>query len=115
MRVRIQKTPINLAAQVPATHVPAYLTPQDTVAQPIMTAPPTNTTPELPPTSRELQLPLTSAPRSSSTNTIKNGQTDVKNPNYYKFDQDDSCPQNWLQPRRNRRVGDIESIQPSVV
>ena len=43
--------------------VPANLAPQVTVAQPIMIAPPTNTTQELPPTSHELQIPSTSVPR----------------------------------------------------
>ena len=46
-----------------------------------------------------------------------------KSPEYHGFDQDDSSgestnsgpPPNWLQRRQKRRVGDIESLQPSLV
>ena len=45
-----------------------------------------------------------------------------KNPKLYGFENDDSsgestssCPPNFGQPRRNRRAGDVESEQPSVI
>ena len=45
-----------------------------------------------------------------------------KSPKYYGYYKEDSsgestnsCPPNFAPPRKKRRVGDIESIQPSVV
>ena len=76
MRVCMPKVPTNLASQVPVIQAPANLAPQDAaaqapanialqgiVAQTLITAPPSNTTQELPPTALELQLSSTSAPR----------------------------------------------------
>ena len=97
--------------------------PQVTVFQPIIIAPPIRTTQKLPPTSHELQIPSTSAPREALQEVLpKAGKGARESPKNYGFDQDDSsgvstnsCPPNWLQPRRKRQVGNIESIQPSVV
>ena len=45
-----------------------------------------------------------------------------KSPKYYGYDKDDSsgestnsCPQNFVQPQRKQRAGDVESVQPSIV
>ena len=52
----------------------------------------------------------------------KNVKKDTKKTKYFGFDNGDSsvestssCPPNLMQPRRKKRVGDVVTVQPSVV
>ena len=71
----------------------------------------------------EIILPSTSAPAIALQQIpIRATKRTRKSPKYYGCDKEDSscestnsCPPNFAPPRRKRRVGNIESIQPSVV
>ena len=128
MRVRMPKVRANLAPpetntenvtnvspQVASSNTLTDLVPQNTDYQPLIAAPPTSTT-------SELQLPSTSAPLEPFQQfVLKTSKRTRKCPKYCGIDNDDSsgestnsCPPNLMQPRKTRRVADIEPVQPSV-
>ena len=106
----------DLASQNTTPHASTNLATQDTAAQPLVAAPTSST-------AQELQLPSTSAPMEALQKILpKTTERERKSPKYSGFDNDDSSgettnslPTNLTQPRRKRRVGDIESVQPSVL
>ena len=109
------KVPDNFAPQV-IPEIPEAAPEQQIITGEVLIAPPpTNTQQEalLSPS-----VPTTTLPH-TLTRTTKRTR---KSPKYYGYDKEDSsgdstnsCPPNFAPPRRKRRVGDIESIQPSVV
>ena len=116
MRVRMPKIPENFAPQV-LPEIPEAAPEQQIITGEILIAPPpTNNQPEV-------ILSTTSAPAIALQQLpIKRTKRTRKSPKYYGYDKEDSsgeytnsCPPNFAPPRRKRRVGDIESIQPSVV
>ena len=115
-RVRMPKIPENFALQV-LPEIPEAAPEQPIITGEVLIAPPpTNNQPEL-------ILPSTSAPAIALQQIpIRATKRTRKSPKYYGYDKEDSsgestnsCPPNSDPPRRKRRVGDIESIQPSVV
>ena len=78
-----------------------------------------------PPTGQqaELTIPATAAPVEALQQVPSQATKRTrKTPKYYGYDNEDSssestnsCPPNFLLPRRKRRAGDIVSVQPSVV
>ena len=78
-----------------------------------------------PPTNNqsELAIPFTSAPAATLQQVQPRATKRTrKSPKYYGYDKDDSsgestnsCPPNFVQTRRKRRAGDVESVQPSIV
>ena len=82
----------------------------------LIAPPPTNT-------QQEALLSSPSVPTTTLPHTLtRTTKRTRKSPKYYGYDKEDSsgdstnsCPPKFAPPRRKRRVGDIESIQPSVV
>ena len=110
------KVPENFAPPVMSSQTEATPEPQIILSEVIIASPPTSQNSRLTP-------PSTSAPvetlQQIPPRTTKRTR---KSPKYYGYDNDDSsgestnsCPPNFLQPRRKRRAGDVESIQPSVI
>ena len=115
MRVRMPKVPENFATPETSSQPEATPEPQIITSE-VIIAPPTDQR-------SELILPSTSAPvealQQIPPRTTKRKR---KSPKWYGYDNDDSsgestnsCPPIFLQPRRKRRAGDVESVQPSVV
>ena len=116
MRVRMPKIPENFAPQV-FPEIPEAAPEQQIITGEVLIAPPTtNNQPEVllsSPSDPAITLPHIPTRATKRTR---------KSPKYYGYDKEDSfgestnsCPPNFAPPRRKRRVGDIESIQPSVV
>ena len=116
MRVRMPKIPENFAPQeLPAIQETAPE--QQIITTEVLIAPP--------PTKNqsELAIPSTSAPAAALQQVQPRATKRTrKSPKYYGYDKDDSsgestnsCPPNFVQPRRKRRAGDVESVQPSIV
>ena len=116
MRVCMPKIPKNFAPQVLPEIPEATPEQQIITGEVLMAPPPTNNQPEL-------ILPSTSAPAIALQQIpIRAAKRTRKSPKYYGYDKGESsgdstnsCPPNFAPPRRKRRVGDTESIQPSVV
>ena len=116
MRVRMLKIPENFAPQeLPAIQETA---PEQHIitTEVLIAPPPTNNQSKLaiPSTSAEAAALQQVQPRATKRTR--------KSPKYYDYDKDDSsgestnsCPPNFVQPRRKRRAGDVESIEPSIV
>ena len=123
------KSNIARAMCVRMPEIPENFAPQETSSQPEATPEPQIITSEViiapPPTGQrsELNLPSTSAPVEVSQQIPPRATKRTrKSPKNYGYDNDDLsgestdyCPPNFLQPRRKRRAGDVESVQPSVV
>ena len=116
MRVRMPKVPDNCAPQTIPEIPEAAPEQQIITGEVLIEPPPTNTHQEALLSSPS--IPTTTLPH-TLTRTTKRTR---KSPKYYGYDKEDSsgdsttsCPPNFAPPRRKRRVGDIESIQPSVV
>ena len=116
MRVRMPKIPENFAPQVLPEIPEAAPEQQIKTGEVIIAPPPTNN-------QHEVLLSSPSAPAITlphiPTRATKRTR---KSPKYYGYDKEDSsgestnsCPPNFAPPLKKRRVGDIESIQPSVV
>ena len=115
MRVRMPKIPKNFAPQeVPA--IPETAPEQQIITTEVLIAPP--------PTKNqsELAIPSTSAPATALQIQPKSTKRTRKSPKYYGYDNDDSsgestnsCSPNFVQPRKKRRAGDVESVQHSIV
>ena len=116
MRVRMPKVPENFAPQV-IPEIPEAAPEQQIITGEVLIAPPpTNNQPEV--LSSSPSVPTTTLPHILTRATKRTR----KSPKYYGYDKEDSsgdstnsCPPNFAPPRRKRRVGDIESIKPSVV
>ena len=116
MRVRMPKVPENFAPQV-IPEIPEAAPEQQIITGEVLIAtPPTNNQPEVLLSSPS--VPTTTLPHILTRATKRTR----KSPKFYGYDKEDSsgdstnsCPPNIAPPRRKRRVGDIESIQPSVV
>ena len=116
MRVREPKMPSNFVPpETPST--PETDSGEQIIASEVFIAPP--------PTNQlsELTLPSNSAPVEALRQVLpRSTKRTRKNPKYYGYDNEDSsgestnsCPPNFLQPRRKRRSVDVESVQPSVI
>ena len=116
MRVRMPKVPDNFAPQV-LPGIPEAAPDQPIITEEVIIAPPPTNT------QQETIEPPHPAPTTSFADTLpRSTKRTRKSPKYYGYDKDDSsgdstnsCPPNFAPPRRKRRVGDIESIQPSVI
>ena len=117
MRVRMPKIPENFAPQV-LPEIPEVAPEQQIITVEVLIAPPATNN------QLELILPSTSAPAIALQQIpIRATKRTRKSPKYYGYGKEDSSgestnscpPPNFAPPRRKRRVGDIESIQPSVV
>ena len=116
MRVRMPKVPDNFAPQTIPDIPEAAPEQQIITGEVLITPPPTNT-------QQEALLSSPSVPTTTFPHTLtRTTKRTRKSPKYYGYDKEDatgdsttSCPPNFAPPRRKRRVGDIESIQPSVV
>ena len=116
MRVRMPKVPENFAPQV-IPEIPEAAPEQQIITGEVLIAPPpTNNQPEV--LSSSPSVPTTTLPHIMTRATKRTR----KSPKYYGYDKEDSsgdstksCHPNFAPPRRKRRVGDIESIKPSVV
>ena len=116
MRVRMPKVPDNFAPHV-IPEIPEASPEQQVITGEVLIAPPpTNTQQEALLSSPS--VPTTTLPHTLTRTTKRTG----KSPKYYGYDKEDSsgdstnsCPPNFAPPRRKRRVGNIESIRPSVV
>ena len=115
-RVRMLKVPENFAPQV-ILKIPEAVPEQQIITGEVLIAPPpTNSQPDVLLSSPS--VPTTTLPHILTRATKRTR----KIPKYYGYDKEDlsgdstnSCPPNFAPPRRKRRVGDFESIQPSVV
>ena len=128
MRAGMPKVPTNLdppvpraqitasfAPQIKDTHASTNLTTQNTVAEPLNAALPTNTI-------QELQLLSISAPLEALQQILpKTAKLTRKSPKCFGFDNNDSsgestnaCPPNLMQARRKQRVGENESVKLSL-
>ena len=116
MRVRMPKIPGNFAPQeVPAIQETAPEQ-QIIITEVLIAPPPTNN-------QSELAIPSTSAPAPALQQAQpKATKRTRKSPKYYGYDKDDSsgestnsCPPNFIQPRKKRRAVDVDSVQPSIV
>ena len=116
MRVRMPKVPENFAPPETSSRPEAAPEPQIITSEVLIAAPPTSQL-------SELTLPSTSAPAETlqqiPPRVMKRTR---KSPKYYGYDKDDSsdestnsCPPHFLQPRKKRRAGNVESVQPSMV
>ena len=116
MRVRMPKIPKNFAPkELPAIQETA---PEQQIitTKVVIAPPPTNN-------QSELAIPSTSAPAAALQQAQpKATKRTRKSPKYYGYDKDDSsgestnsCPPNFVQPRKKRRADDVESVQPSIV
>ena len=115
MRVRMPKIAENFAPQVlPEIHEAA---PEQQIinGEVLIAPPPTNNQPLILSSTSAPAIALPQIPTRATKRT-------KKSPKYYGYDKEDSsgestnsCPPNFAPPRRKQRVGDIESIQPSVV
>ena len=116
MRVRMPKIPENFAPQeLPAIQETA---PEQQIitTEVLIAPPPTNN-------QSELTIPSTSAPAAALQQIHPRATKRTrKSPKYHGYDKDDSsvestnsCPPNFVQPRRKRRASDVESVQPSIV
>ena len=117
MRVRMPKIPEIFAPQeLPAIQETA---PEQQIitTEVLIAPPPTNN-------QSELTIPSTSAPAAALELQVQPRATKRtrKSAKYYGYDKDDSSgestnsfPPNFVQPRRKRRAGDVESVQPSIV
>ena len=116
MRVRMPKVPDNFAPQV-IPEIPEAAPEQQIITEELFIAPPpTNTQQEALVSSPS--VPTTTLPHTLTRTT----KWTRKSPKYCGYDKEDSsgdstnsCPPNFAPPRRKRCVGDIESIQPSVI
>ena len=116
MRVGMPKVPENFAPLETPSQPEAAPEPQIITSEVLIAPPPTSQ-------HSELTLPSTSAPAEAlqqipplATKRMRNCS---KNDGYDKDDtfgeSTNSCPPNFLQPRRKRRAGDVESVQQSIV
>ena len=116
MRVRMPKVQENLGP--PETPSQPEVNPEtQIVTSEVIIAPP--------PTGQrsELTIPSTAAPVEALQQVPSRATKRTrKSPKYYGYDNEDSsgestnsCPPNFLQPRRKQRAGDVPSVQPSVV
>ena len=121
MRVRMPKVPDNFAPQV-IPEIPEAAPEQQIITGEVLLAPPpTNNRPEVLLSSPS--VPPTTLPHTLTRTTKRTRKRTLSYPpKYYGYDKEDSsgdstksCPLNFAPPRRKLRVGDIESIQPSVV
>ena len=111
MRVRMPKVPPNLVPPETPSQPETNSGQQIITSEIIIAPPPTNQQPEL-------TLPSTSAPAEALHQVLpRSTKRTRKIPNYYGYENDDSsgestnsCPPNFLQPRRKRRAGDVESV-----
>ena len=116
MRVRMPKIPENFAPQVLPEIPEAAPEHQIITGEVLIVPPPTNNQPEV-------LLSSPSAPATTLPHILTRATKRTRKiPKYYGYDKEDSsgestnsCPPNFAPPLRKRRVGDIESIQPSVV
>ena len=116
MRVRMPKVPDNFAPQV-LPEIPEAAPEQQAITEEVFIAPPPTNT------QQEALVSSPSVPTTTFTHTLtRTTKRTRKSPKYYGYDKEDSsgdstnsCPPNFAPPRRKRRVGDIESIQTSVV
>ena len=116
MRVRMPKIPENFAPQSLPENPEAAPEQQIITGEVLIALPPTNNQPEV-------LLSSPSAPATTLPHILTRATKRTRrSPKYYGYDKEDSsgestnsCPPNFAPPRRKRRVGDIESIQPSVV
>ena len=114
MRVRMPKVPDNFAPQVIPEITEAAPEQQIITGEVLIALPPTNT-------QQEVLLSSPSVPTTTLPHTLtRTSKRTRKSPKYYGYDKENSsgdstnsCPPNFAPPRRKRRVGDIESIQPS--
>ena len=116
MRVRMPKIPENFAPQVLPEIPEAAPEQQIITGEVLIVPPPTNNQPEVllsSPSAPAITLPHIPTRAAKRTR---------KSPKYYGYEKEDSsgestnsCPPTFAPPRRKRRVGDIKSIQPSVV
>ena len=112
MRVRMPIIPENFAPQEVPTIQETAPEQQIITTEVLIAPPPTNN-------QSELAIPSTSAP----TAALQQAQSKAtKRTKYYGYDKDDSsgestnsCPPNFVQPRKKRPAGDVESVQPSIV
>ena len=116
MRVRMPKVPDNFAPRV-KPEIPEAAPEQQIITGEVLIAPsPTNA-------QQEVLLSSPSVPTTTLPHTLTRATKRTrKSPKYYGYAKEDSsgdstnsCPPNFAPPRRKRRVGDIQSIQPSVV
>ena len=116
MRVRTPKIPENFAPQeLPAIQETAPEQ-QLITTERLIAPPPTNN-------QSELAIRSTSAPAAALQQVQPRAtKSTMISPKYYGYDKDDSsgestnsCPPNFVQPRRKQRAGDVESVQPSIV
>ena len=128
-RVSSNKSNIARAMRVRMPKVPANLVPPETTSQPEINPDQQNIASEViiapPPTGQrsELIIPSTSAPVEALRQVpLRTTKRTPKSPKYYGYDNEDSsgestnsCPSNFVQPRRKRRAGDVASVQPSVI
>ena len=127
--VSLYRSNIARAMRVCMPKVPENFAPPETSSQPEAAPEPQIITSEVLiaplPTSQhsELTLPSTSAPAEALQQIppLVTKRT-RKSPKNYGYDKDNSsgestysCPPHFLQPRRKRRAGDVESVQPSIV
>ena len=116
MRVRMPKVPDNFAPQV-IPEIPEAAPEQPIITEEVLIAPPPASI------QQEALVSSPSVPTTSLAHTLtRTTKRTRKSPKYYGYDKEDSsgdstnsCPPNFAPPRRKRRVGDIESIQPSVI
>ena len=116
MRVRKPKVPENFAPQV-IPEIPEAAPEQPIITEEVFIAPPPTNT------QQEAFVSSPSVPTTTLAHTLTRTTKRIrKSPKYYGYDKEDSsgdstnsCPPNFAPPRRKRRVGDIESIQPSVI
>ena len=127
--VSSNRSNIARAMRVRKPKVPKNLAPPETPSQPEVNPEPQIITSEVmiapPPTGQqsELTIPSTAAPVEALQQVPSRATKRTrKSPKYYGYDNEDSsgestnsCPPNFLQPRRKRRAGDVAPVQPSVV
>ena len=116
LRVRMPKVPPNLAPPETPSHSEINSGQQIIASGVIIAPPPMNQR-------SELTLPSTSAPVEALRQVLpRSTKRTQKRPKYYGYDNEDSsgestnsCRPNFLRPRRKRRAGDVESVQPLVI
>ena len=115
MRVRMPKVPENFAPQA-TPKIPEAAPEQQIITGEVLIAPPPTNT------QQEALLSSPSVPTTTLPHTLTRTTKRTRKSPKYGYDKEDSsgdstnsCPLNFAPPRRKRRVGDIESIQPSVV
>ena len=116
MRVRMPKVQKHLAPPETPSQQELNPEPQIDTSEVIIAPPPTGQ-------QAELTIPATAAPVEALQQVPSRATKRTrKSPKYYGYDNEDSsgewtnsCPPNFLQPRRKRCAGDIASVQPSII